>query len=231
MPTDDPKAELNYYGIPGLTSLIGMQEKGLIRDNNGAGKCVVISGAAGSCGHLAGQFALINGCTTVIGICGSEEKCRVLTEKIKFTGAINYKSENTEEKLRSLCPKGIDVYFDNVGGNVSDAVISNMNKNSHVVLCGQISQYNITTEYPPPIPEETKTILAERNITRERFLVLAYPENFKEARSKLYSLKQDKKVTILENVYEGLEHAGKAFCDMMKGTNIGKQLVHVANNL
>lgn len=229
VPTDDPKAELTYYGIPGLTALIGLQEKGYIKDNNGIGKCVVVSGAAGSCGHLAGQFSLAHGCTSVIGICGSDEKCKVLIDQLKFSDAVNYKTENVGEKLCSLCPAGVDVYFDNVGGDVSDAVIANMNKGSHVVLCGQISQYNKTTEYPPPIPESTRDILANKNITRERFLVLAYQEKFMQARQELRSLKEDGKVTVLENVYEGLERSGEAFCDMMRGQNIGKQLVHVSD--
>jgi len=227
--TDDPRFELTYYGIPGLTSLIGLQEKGHIKDNNGAGKCVVISGAAGSCGHLAGQFALANGCTSVIGICGSEEKCAILVGQLKFSAAVNYKTENVAEALKRLCPAGVDVYFDNVGGDISDAVISHMNEESHVVLCGQISQYNKTSEYPPPIPDGTKNILQSRNISRERFLVLVYQDRFQQTREELYSLKQEGKVIVLENVYEGLEMTAKAFCDMMKGQNVGKTLVHVSN--
>ena len=227
--SDDPKFELTYYGIPGLTSLIGIEEKGHIRNNNGDGKCFVVSGAAGSCGHLAGQFALINGCSTVVGICGSDTKCKVLTEQLKFTGTINYKTENIVDKLKSLCPNGVDVYFDNVGGDISEVVISNMNGNSHVVLCGQISQYNKDVEYPPPLSETMKSILHKMNITRERFLVLQYAEKFPQARKDLYMLKRDKKIEILDNVYNGLELTGKAFCDTMKGKNIGKQIVHVSN--
>jgi len=227
---DDPKFELTYYGIPGLTTLIGMREKGKVGgDNDASGKCFVVSGAAGSCGHLAGQYAAINGCSPVVGICGSDEKCQVLTKRLNFTDTVNYKKENVMEKLKSLCPNGIDVYFDNVGGSVSDSVIANMNPNSHIVLCGQISQYNKDVPYPPPIPEITQLALTKNNIRRERFLVLHYPQQFLATRKDLYQLKQEKKIEVLDTVYSGLELAGKAFCDMMRGGNVGKLLVHVSD--
>lgn len=139
---------------------------GHILDDTAVKKSFVVSGGAGSCGHLAGQFAAICGCKPVVGICGSNEKCAVLTQKLQFTSALNYKTENVQERLKEVCPGGIDVYFDNVGGDVSEAVISNMNPNSHIILCGQISQYNKGSDYPPPLSEKAKDLLKEKSITR-----------------------------------------------------------------
>lgn len=198
---------------------------GHILDDTAVKKSFVVSGGAGSCGHLAGQFAAIYGCKPVVGICGSNKKCAVLTQKLQFTSALNYKTENVQERLKEVCPGGIDVYFDNVGGDVSEAVISNMNPNSHIILCGQISQYNKGSDYPPPLSEKAKDLLKENSITRERFLVLNYSEKFAEARILLHEFRMEHKVVVLETIYEGLENAGKAFCDMMLGKNIGKMLV------
>uniref|UniRef100_H3AMH7 15-oxoprostaglandin 13-reductase n=1 Tax=Latimeria chalumnae TaxID=7897 RepID=H3AMH7_LATCH len=180
----DPRlvdGHLSYFlgavGLPGLTALLGIREKGHVIQ--GANQTVVISGAAGACGSLAGQIARLEGCSRVVGICGSDEKCRVLVSDVGFDAAINYKTESIVEKLQELCPAGADVYFDNVGGKVSDAVISKMNPNSHVILCGQISQYNKDVPYPPPLPPSTEATLKEQNITRYRLsytrLVPKYP--------------------------------------------------------
>ena len=148
-----------------------------------------------------------------------------MTEKLLFTSALNYKTENIEERLKEVCLGGVDVYFDNVGGDVSETVISNMNVNSHIILCGQISQYNKESEYPPPLSEKAKDLLKEKSITRERFLVLNYSEKFAETRILLHEFRVEHNVVVLETIYEGLENAGKAFCDMMSGKNIGKMIV------
>ncbi len=120
------------------------------------------------------QIARIEGASNIVGICGTIEKCKFLKQELGFDAAINYKLDNIENSLKCLCPKGTDVYFDNVGGGISNSVIKQMNSDSHVVLCGQIAVYNQDFPYPPPIPEEITKIIKEKNITRERFLVLNY---------------------------------------------------------
>ncbi|XP_072896571.1 prostaglandin reductase 2 isoform X5 [Hemitrygon akajei] len=167
---------LGVAGLSGLTALLGVREKGHVKP--GANQTMVVSGAAGACGMLAGQIARLEGCSRVVGICGTDEKCQVLVRKMGFDAAINYKKDDITEKLLEYCPSGVNVYFDNVGGYISDVVISQMNKDSHVILCGQISQYNKDVPYPPPLPSHTEAILKERNITRERFLVTNYSDKY-----------------------------------------------------
>uniref|UniRef100_A0A3B3Z850 Prostaglandin reductase 2 n=1 Tax=Periophthalmus magnuspinnatus TaxID=409849 RepID=A0A3B3Z850_9GOBI len=216
----DPRlvdGHLSYFlgavGMPGLTALFGIREKGHVTK----GHTMVVSGAAGACGSIAGQIGRLDGCSTVVGICGSDEKCKALVEKLGFTAAINYRKENVSDQLKQCCPNGVDVYFDNVGGDISDTVISQMNKNGHVILCGQISQYNKDVPYPPPLSEAAQETLSKNNITRERFLVLNYMD---KADAAIYELSQ-------------LVRAGQvkviAFCSMMRGGNIGKQIIKISD--
>ncbi|XP_077766085.1 prostaglandin reductase 2 isoform X1 [Canis aureus] len=217
---------LGAIGMPGLTSLIGIQEKGHI--TAGSNQTMVVSGAAGACGSLAGQIGHLMGCSRVVGICGTQEKCLLLTSELGFDAAVNYKKEKVAEKLRELCPAGVDVYFDNVGGDISDTVISQMNRNSHVILCGQISQYNKDVPYPPPLPPAVEAIQKERNITRERFLVLNYKDKFESGILQLSQWFKEGKLKIKETVMNGLENMGAAFQSMMTGGNIGKQIVCIS---
>lgn len=218
---------LSYLGLTGLTVLLGIREKGHIK--YGKNQTFVVSGAAGACGHLAGQIARLDGCERIIGICGSDEKCKFLIDQVGFDGVINYKQQNVDEKLKVLCPNGIQVYFDNVGGEISNSVIKQMTEKSHVILCGQISQYNKDVPYPPPIPEDILKILNERKITRERFLILDYAEKFEDSLQILANWLRENKIKIFETIEEGLENAPRGFINMMIGRNIGKQLIHVAD--
>ncbi|KAK1893958.1 Prostaglandin reductase 2 [Dissostichus eleginoides] len=217
---------LGAVGITGLTALLGVREKGNVTKE--ANQTMVVSGAAGACGSVAGQIGRLDGCVRAVGICGSEEKCRALVEDCGFSAAINYRKEDIPAKLQELCPDGIDVYFDNVGGGISDTVIAQMNNNSHVILCGQISQYNKDVPYPPPLSEEIQETLRRKNITRERFTVLNYMNKADAALCELSQLVKSGHINVLETVVEGIEKMGDAFCSMMKGGNIGKQIIKIS---
>ncbi|TRY56221.1 hypothetical protein DNTS_028543 [Danionella cerebrum] len=193
---------LGAVGMTGLTALLGVREKGHVTPS--AHQTMVVSGAAGACGSVAGQ------------------KCQCLVKELGFTAGINYRSTDVTSALKEHCPRGVDVYFDNVGGPISDTVISQMNPGGHVILCGQISQYNKDVPYPPPLSEETQEVLRRNNITRERFVVLNYTEKHEEGLLQLSHW-------VLETVVHGLERMGEAFCSMMTGGNTGKQVVKVSD--
>ncbi|KAF7665790.1 hypothetical protein LDENG_00131590 [Lucifuga dentata] len=217
---------LGAVGITGLTALLGMREKGHV--TKGANQTLVVSGAAGACGSIAGQIGQLDGCVRVVGICGSDEKCRALVEQLGFSAAVNYRQDDVPTRLRECCPDGIDVYFDNVGGAISDTVIAQMNSGSYVILCGQISQYNKDVPYPPPLSEETKENLRSKNITRERFMVLNYMDKSEAALLQLSQWVKSGQMKVLETVVNGIENMGVAFCSMMKGGNTGKQIIKIS---
>ncbi|XP_056624333.1 prostaglandin reductase 2 isoform X2 [Triplophysa dalaica] len=218
---------LGAVGIPGLTALLGVREKGHV--SPGTNQTMVVSGAAGACGSIAGQIGRLDGCEKVVGICGSDQKCQALVTELGFTSAINYKKGDISSALKEHCPKGIDIYFDNVGGPISDAVISQMNTGGHVILCGQISQYNKDVPYPPPLSEDTQDSLRFKNITRERFVVLNYMEKHTEGLLQLSHWVKTGQIKVLETVVDGIENMGDAFCSMMTGGNIGKQIVKISD--
>ncbi|XP_033894275.2 prostaglandin reductase 2 isoform X2 [Acipenser ruthenus] len=217
---------LGAVGMPGLTALLGVREKGHVTP--GANQTMVVSGAAGACGSLAGQIGRLDGCSKVVGICGSDEKCQVLVSELGFNSAINYKRQDVAARLRESCPTGVDVYFDNVGGSISDTVIAQMTEGGHVILCGQISQYNKDVPYPPPLPASTQEVLHTKHITRERFTVLNYTEKHEAGMLQLSQWVREGKLKVLETVVKGLDNMGVAFHSMMKGGNVGKQIVHVS---
>nr|XP_020463619.1 prostaglandin reductase 2 [Monopterus albus] len=217
---------LGAIGLTGLTALLGIREKGHVI--KGANQTMVVSAAAGACGSIAGQIGKLDGCVKVVGICGSEEKCRVVVEDLGFSAAINYRTEDVPKRLKECCPDGIDVYFDNVGGAISDAVIAQMNNGSHVILCGQISQYNKDVPYPPPLSKEIQEAIQRKNITRERFIVLNYMSKADAALCELSHYVKSGQIKVLETVVNGIENMGDAFCSMMKGGNTGKQIIKIS---
>ncbi|KAM9341343.1 prostaglandin reductase 2 [Symphorus nematophorus] len=217
---------LGAIGLTGLTALFGVREKGNV--TKGANQTMVVSGAAGACGSIAGQVGRLDGCVRVVGICGSAEKSRAVVEDLGFSAAINYRQEDVPTRLKECCPDGIDVYFDNVGGAISDTVIAQMNNSGHVILCGQISQYNKDVPYPPPLSEETQETLQTKNITRERFMVLNYMNKAEAGLCELSQWVKTGQIKVLETVVNGIENMGDAFCSMMKGGNIGKQIIKIS---
>ncbi|XP_030642062.1 prostaglandin reductase 2 isoform X2 [Chanos chanos] len=178
--------------------------------------------------HLQ-KIGRLEGCERVVGICGSDQKCQALVSELGFTAAVNYRKGDVHSALKENCPKGVDIYFDNVGGTISDTVISQMNKDGHVILCGQISQYNKDVPYPPPLCDETQEALRSKNITRERFMVLNYMDKHEKGLIQLSDWVKTGKIKVLETIMNGLENMGVAFCSMMTGGNIGKQIVKISD--
>lgn len=212
---------LHVLGMPGLTAYFGLLHIGQPKQ----GETVVVSGASGAVGMIVGQIAKLKGCR-VVGIAGADEKCSYLTEELGFDAAINYKTtENLENALKTACPDGVDVYFDNVGGVVSDAVMTMINFQSRIIICGQISQYNL--ENPEPGPRVAGHLLRSSS-TMKGFIVTDYAEHNKEGLTQLSQWLTEGKIQSRENVVMGFENTIEAFLGLFRGDNIGKQLVKVS---
>lgn len=213
---------LGVLGMPGLTAYFGLLDIAFPKP----GETVVISGAAGAVGSLVGQIAKIVGCRAV-GIAGDDVKCRWVVEELGFDACFNYKTTpDYVAKLKELCPKGVDVYFDNVGGAITDAVFQVLNPRSRVSVCGQISQYNAEKpELGPRLLWHTIT----KQMRIEGFLVFQFADRYKEGLAKMAEWLRAGKLKYRETVVEGLENAPRAFMGMLRGENIGKQLVKVAD--
>jgi NADPH-dependent curcumin reductase CurA len=221
-PADGPISSALYVlGMPGLTAYFGLME--ICRPR--PGETVVVSGAAGAVGSLVGQIARIKRCRA-IGIAGSDEKVRFLIGELGFDGAFNYhETADYAAKLKELCPNGVDVYFDNVGGAITDAVMRRLATNARVAVCGQISQYNAVE---PEMGPRWLSQLIIRQAKVEGFLVSQFAARFDEGLQQLSTWLKAKRLRYREDVVEGLENAPKAFIRMLEGKNIGKQLVKVA---
>ena len=213
---------LGVLGMPGLTAYFGLLDVCAPR----AGDTVVVSGAAGAVGSTAGQIAKIHGCR-VVGIAGSADKIRWITGELGFDAAFNYKTETRYfEKLKELCPAGIDCYFDNVGGAMTDAVFSLMNPNGRVAICGQIALYNLEK---PDSGARLLPLVLVRTLTVKGFLVFQYASRYGEALPQLAKWHRKGRLKYRETVAEGTENAPSAFLGMLRGENIGKQLVSISN--
>lgn len=212
---------VGVLGMPGLTAYFGL----LDICHPQPGETVVVSGAAGAVGSYVGQIAKIKGCR-VIGIAGSEDKVNYLVNELGFDAAFNYKTtDNYFAKLRELCPNGIDVYFDNVGGEITDAVLRQINLKARISICGQISQYNL--EKPEMGPRLLGMLIVSR-AKIEGFLVSDYLARFDEGLQQMAGWIKEGKLKYSENIVEGFENMPRAFIGMLQGENTGKQLVKTA---
>jgi NADPH:quinone reductase len=214
-------ASLGVCGIPGLTAYFGLFDICLPK----AGETLVVSGAAGAVGSCVGQIGKILGCR-VVGVAGTPEKVAWLKE-LGFDAAFNYKEHPEPYKiLRELCPAGIDCYFDNVGGAVTDAVFAQMNAGARIAICGQISQYNNTA---PEMGPRLLSLVLVRMATVRGFIVTQYIKRFAEAYAKLGDWVKAGQLQYKETVVDGLERAPEAFIGLLQGANTGKMLVRVRN--
>jgi NADPH-dependent curcumin reductase CurA len=213
----DQQAHLAVYGSSGMTAYVGMLEVGEVKE----GDTVVVSAAAGSTGSIAAQLAKLHG-ARVIGIAGSDDKCRWLVDDLGLDGAINHRTDDVSAKLKELCPKRVDVYFDNVGGPVLDAVLARIANGARVVLCGAISSYN--DEHRPPGPANYLNLI-QRRASMRGFLTLDHWERFREIQPKLQALVESGQLRYRTEVFDGLESAVDAMNAMFVGQNTGKILI------
>jgi NADPH-dependent curcumin reductase len=212
---------MSALGLTGITAYFGLMEVG----RPVAGETVVVSGAAGATGSVVGQIAKIKGCR-VVGIAGGAEKCRWLTGEAGFDAAIDYKSEDVPARLKELCPKGIDIFFDNVGGDILDAALARLAMRGRVVLCGGIANYNSTET--PPGPKNYLNLVVQRG-RMEGFIVLDYMPRAAEAIGALAGWVQAGKLKNKVDVQQGLENAPATLRRLFEGRNDGKQLLRVAD--
>jgi NADPH:quinone reductase len=211
---------LGVLGMTGLTAYLGLTEIGKPKK----GETIVVSGAAGAVGSVAGQIARIMGCR-VVGIAGSDEKVEMLKSKFGFDEAINYKtSGNMRKAIASVCPRGVDVYFDNVGGTISDAVLVKINQFARIIVCGAISIYNETSL---PTGLSVQPFLVRNSALMQGFIVNDYAAKFPEAIRQLSQWLAEGKLIHTETVVEGFDQIPQAFIDLFDGRNRGKMVVKI----
>ena len=215
-----PTAWLNALGMPGMTAFFGLREVGQPKP----GETVVVSGAAGAVGMTVGQVAKKMGCR-VVGIAGGEEKCRFVVEQLGFDACIDYKAGSVHAGLKEHCPQGVDVYFDNVGGDILDAVLTRINMKARIVICGAISQYNATSQVKGPA--NSLSLLVNR-ARMEGMVVFDYAPRYGEGVATLAGWMREGSVKSVEYVTEGFERFPEALLMLFEGKNLGKLVLKVA---
>jgi NADPH-dependent curcumin reductase CurA len=221
MPRIEPMSYLlSVYGIAGLTAYFGLLHVGKPRE----GETVVVSAAAGSVGSIVGQIAKIKGCH-VVGIAGGKDKCHWLTSELGFDAAVDYKDGATFKALRAAAPKGIDVYFDNVGGDILEACIAQMNNRGRIACCGAISQYDgvPSAHGPRGVPG----LIVVKRLIMQGFIVMDYMDQSQQALAELQSWVASGKLKVQEDVISGLENTPAALIGLLAGENRGKRMVRV----
>ena len=213
-------AYMGPLGATGMTAYFGLMDIAKPK----AGETVVVSAAAGAVGSMVGQIAKIQGCR-VVGIAGSDEKCAWLTEHAGFDAAINYKTEDVGAALDAHCPDGIDINFENVGGEIMDAVIARLNDFSRMPLCGLISTYNDTE--PTPGPYNFANLLMRRTLVKG-FIIIDYFDRFAEGAQAMAGWLMDGRIRFETDIVDGLENAPKSLERLFTGKNLGKLVVRVS---
>lgn len=207
-------------GMPGMTAYFGLLEVGKLKE----GDRVLVSGAAGAVGSIVGQIAKIKGCT-VVGIAGGPEKCKYLIDELGFDGAIDYKNENIRARLKETCPKGIDVYFDNVGGEILDHALAILRRNARVVICGAISQYNNMSAIKGP--SNYMSLLVNR-ARMEGFVVMDFAADYQKAGMEMGMWMMQGKLKSREHIEEGIENFYDTFLKLFSGEKMGKLVLKIA---
>ncbi|MBC7502150.1 MAG: NADP-dependent oxidoreductase [Herminiimonas sp.] len=223
----DPKAAplpkyLNALGMPGMTAYFGLLEVGMPK----AGETVVVSGAAGAVGQTVGQVAKHKGCR-VVGIAGGKDKCDFVVNELGFDACIDYKTGSVKDGLKEHCPKGVDVYFDNVGGEILDTVLTKINMKARIIICGAISQYNNTT--PVKGPANYLSLLVNR-ARMEGIVVFDYADRYQVGVAEMSKWMKEGTFNTREDIVEGLEKFPEALLMLFEGKNFGKLVLQVAKD-
>lgn len=222
-----PSLALGVLGMPGFTAYMGLLDIGQPK----AGETVVVAAASGAVGSVVGQIAKLKGCH-VVGIAGGADKCRYVVDELGFDACIDHRSPDFKQQLASACPKGIDVYFENVGGAVFDAVLPLLNTKARVPVCGLIAHYNDTAlpTGPDRLGLLTRTLLVKR-IKMQGFIIFDdYAHRYGEFFGEMSQWLKDGKIKFREDVVDGLENAPQAFISLLEGKNFGKLVVRVARD-
>jgi NADPH-dependent curcumin reductase len=215
-----PNQWLNVLGMPGMTAYFGLLDVGQPK----AGETVIVSGAAGAVGQTVGQLARIKGCR-VVGIAGGPAKCEWVVKELGFDACVDYKTDSARDALKAACPKGVDVYFDNVGGDILDMVLARINRKARIVICGAISQYNNTT--PVQGPKNYLSLLVNR-ARMEGMVVFDYTDRFAQAVAEMSGYLRDGRMKSREDVVDGLGNFPEALLKLFTGENFGKLVLRVA---
>lgn len=210
---------IGTLGMPGMTAYFGILEVGKLKE----GDIVLVSGAAGAVGSVVGQIAKIKGCT-VIGIAGGPEKCAYITETLGFDAAIDYKNDDIKVALKKTCPKGIDVFFDNVGGEILNLALTKIRMNARIVICGAISQYNNTEAVKGP--SNYLSLLVNR-ASMQGMVVFDFAKDYQKAAMEMGGWMAQGKLLAKEDVYDGIENFHETFMRLFSGEKLGKLVLKV----